>query len=82
MLIGERIMSSKKRSRNKKVVVVINQPVDNGFQFDKVLDQLAYVAAPTVIWAGIEIKLEIAALAFFWWLLCVSWSVRIRRNSK
>ncbi len=73
---------NKKRSRNKKVVVVINQPADKSFQFDKVLDQLAFVAAPTAMWAGIEDRVEIAALAFFWFLLCIFWSVRIRRESK
>lgn len=72
----------KKKSRKKKVVVVVNQPAKQDFEFDKLLDEIAVMAGPSIIWAGIESKLEVAAVAFFWFILCKAWAVRIRRKSK
>lgn len=66
----------------KTVVVVINKPEEKAFAFDKVLDEIATFAGPTALWAGVESQIEVASLAFFWFILCKAWAVQIRRNSK
>lgn len=71
-----------KRSK-KKAVAVKNSPVVKGIEFDKMLDEISVFAGPSVIWAGMENKWEVAALAFFWFVLCRSWAASLRRrNSK
>jgi len=72
----------KHKSRNKKLVGSVNKKADKEFEFDKVLDEIAVFAGPSAIWAGMENKLEVVALAVFWFILCKAWAARIRRNSK
>lgn len=73
-------MKIKKKSRSKVVVVVNAAEKENGFA--KTLDEIAVLAGPTLIWAGVENKWEVVAITFFWFILCKAWAARIRRNAK
>ena len=68
-----------KKIRKKKVEVTINKSELEAIDFPKVLDEIASYAGPAAIWAGIESKVEVVALAVFGYILCKAWAVRLRR---
>lgn len=71
------------KKNRKKVVVVINPPVEKKDpDFAKALDEIASYAGPSVVWAGVESKVEVIALAVFGYILCKAWAARLRRLAK
>lgn len=64
--------------RKKKEVVA--KGAKKEVDFAAMLDEISIFAGPAAIWYGIDDKLEVALLAFSWYVLCKSWAERIRRN--
>lgn len=48
--------------------------------FAEILDEVGAFAGPSVIWLGLVDKYEVAAIAFFWFVLCKAWAIRLRRG--